>query len=119
MCRTGDGFHPGLFTILIDMKSFTLKISCLFGGFNTFIDSSLHKYYIGLNNYEPSTDYQFNINVEVKWKWKALLYFNDWKYYEWIDIFVEELYEYADKETFLKTIKWNAIKALITCIERK
>lgn len=104
-------------TILIDMKSFTLKISCLFGGFNTFLDSSLHKYYVGLN--KGHSDYQFDINIEVKWKWKALLYFNDWKYYEWIDIFIEKLYEYADKETFLKTIKWDAIRALITCMERK
>lgn len=106
-------------TILIDMKSFTLKISCLFGGFNTFLDSTLHEYYIGYKNTGPSADYQFNIKLEVKWKWQALFYFKDWKYYEWIDLFIEELYQYADKDTFLQKINWNLIKAFIKCNDKK
>ena len=106
-------------TLLIDMNGFTLKISCVFGGFNTFIEPSLHQYYIGCNDREEYSDYQFNINIEVKWKWKALFYFSDWKYYEWIDLFIDKLYEYADKKTFLQMINWNTTKALLRCMERK
>lgn len=104
-------------TILIDMKSFTIKIACLFEGYNTYIDSWIHEYYIGLHNNEfQYSDHMFEINIDVKWKLKALLYINDWKYYDWIDAFIDKLYDYADNEAFLEKINWNSVKTYLRCL---
>ncbi|MBO5165988.1 MAG: hypothetical protein J6B90_05225 [Lachnospiraceae bacterium] len=106
-------------TIVVNMKSFTLKITVLFGGFNTYIDREFYRYYLGCEKSGDICPYQFNVDIEVKFKLRSLLHFNDWKHYEWIDVFIDTMYKYLDQDTFFDGIGWEVNKVLLRCIENK
>ncbi|MGN0319240.1 MAG: hypothetical protein ACI4E1_15050 [Lachnospira sp.] len=100
-------------SITIDTKLFILTIHYLYGGFSTVVDKEFYKYYIGndgIINYHP---YQFNINISVKYKCLSAFKPYDWKYYNWLDEYINELEHYCNKNTFLNDIGWEHDKSLI------
>lgn len=105
-------------TIIIDMNGFAMKVSFLYGGFSTNIENSFYEHYLSMNNnsriFNP---YQFNIKIEIKFKLKSLLYIGNWNHYEWIDLFLDKLTHYLDKDTFFKDINWELSKSIIRCMK--
>lgn len=99
-------------TIIIDTKLFTLTIKVLFGGFNTVIENNFYKYYIQKKN-KAFSEYQFNIEIEVNYKLKSIFRIMDWKYYNWLDEYIERLEHYCSMDTFYKDINWEQNKTII------
>lgn len=99
-------------TIIIDTKLFTLTIKVLFGGFNTVIENSFYKYYIQKKN-KAFSEYQFNIEIGVNYKLKSIFRIMDWKYYNWLDEYIERLEHYCSMDTFYKDINWEQNKTII------
>lgn len=105
-------------TIIIDTKLFTLTIKVLFGGFNTIIESDFYKYYIQKKK-NAFSEYQFNIEIEVKYKLKSIFKIMDWKYYNWLDEYIERLEHYCNIDTFYKDINWKQNKTIIRILNTK
>lgn len=99
-------------TIIIDTKLFTLTIKVLFGGFNTVIENNFYKYYIQKKN-KAFSEYQFNIEIGVNYKLKSIFRIMDWKYYNWLDEYIERLEHYCSMDTFYKDINWEQNKTII------
>ncbi|MCQ2485883.1 MAG: hypothetical protein MJ168_11200 [Clostridia bacterium] len=105
-------------TVIIDTKLFVLTIKVLFGGFNTFIENDFYKYYLNKDDTSFS-EYQFNIEINVKYKLNSIFRIHDWKYYNWLDTYVERLNHYCNFATFLEDIGWEKNKTIIKIINTK
>ena len=103
-------------TIIIDTKLFTLTIKVLFGGFNTVIENNFYKYYIQKKN-KAFSEYQFNIEIGVNYKLKSIFRIMDWKYYNWLDEYIERLEHYCSMDTFYKDINWEQNKTIIRILD--
>ena len=100
-------------SITIDTKLFVLNIEYLYEGFSTVISNEFYRFYIGQGAEPAYHGYQFYINLNVKYKWLSILKIFDWKYYNWLDEYVERLEKYCDKEAFFEIIGWRKAKAFI------
>ena len=89
-----------------------MTIKVLFGGFNTVIENSFYKYYIQKKN-KAFSEYQFNIEIGVNYKLKSIFRIMDWKYYNWLDEYIERLEHYCSMDTFYKYINWEQNKTII------
>ncbi len=98
--------------IVINTKLFTLTLKILFGGFNTVIENDFYKYYIHKRD-TAFSEYEFGIEVDVKYKVRSIFRIMDWKYYNWLDDFIDRLQHYCDMETFYKDINWEQSKTII------
>lgn len=98
--------------IMIDTKLFKLSLKINFDGFNSFIEPDFYKYYIHSKS-DAFQEYEFQIEVEVKYKVLSIFKIMDWKYYNWLDEYIDVLQNYCDIKTFYKNINWCQSKTLI------
>lgn len=105
-------------TIVIDTKLFKLTINILFGGFNTVIENDFYKYYMQKKN-TAFSEYEFAIEVDVKYKIRSIFKIMDWKYYNWLDDYIERLEHYCNIDTFYKDISWEHNKTIIRILNAK
>ena len=98
--------------IIISTKLFDMSFKIHFDGTNEYIDFDLINYY---SHKDPKnlSCYSFKIELNVKYKLFAAFKFYDWKYYNWLDEYIEKLYHFCDINCFYNDINWNNIKALI------
>ncbi len=94
-------------SLIIDTKLFVLKLEYLFGGFSTFIEKDFFKYYLNINSGLEYNSFEFNINTFVKYKKSSVFKINDWKYYNWLDKYIDRLEHYCNSKTFYNDISWN------------
>lgn len=103
-------------TISIDTKLFTLTIKILFGGFNTFIQKEFFDYYLHKKK-NDCTEFEFNVEIKVKYKLHSIFKIMDWKYYNWLDEYIERLSHYCDIDTFYNDINWKQNKTIIRLLK--
>lgn len=106
-------------TIVIDTKLFVLKIKPLFGCFTTVIESDFYKYYIHKESNNNFHDWKFNIDIEVNYKTLSAFKVWDWKYYNWLDDYINRLENYCDINAFYDNIGWKKAKTIIRVNEAK
>lgn len=105
-------------TIIIDTKLFTLSLKVVFEGFNDFMEPEFYKYYIH-KDWTDFSNYCFNVHVTVKYKLLSIFKIMDWKYYNWLDDYIEKLVHYCDIESFYKDINWDSAKTIIQILNYK
>lgn len=105
-------------TVIIDTKLFKLTIKILFGGFNTVIENDFYNYYIQKKN-NAFSEYEFNIEMDIEYKIKSIFKIMDWKYYNWLDDYIERLEHYCNISTFYRDINWKQNKTLIRILTAK
>lgn len=104
-------------SISIDTKLFVLEIGYHFDGFSTVIENEFFEYYVGKDNIFNYDPYEFSITVKVKYKWSSVFKVTDWKYYNWLDEYLNELQHFCDKETFFEDIEWKSNKTMIQIVK--
>lgn len=105
-------------TVIIDTKLFTLTFKVLFGGFNTVVENDFYRYYIQKKNHDFS-EYEFKVEIDVKYKLNSIFRVTDWKYYNWLDDYIERLEHYCDIHTFYRDINWKQNKTIIRILNAK
>lgn len=106
-------------SITIDTSLFVLTIEYLYGGFSTVLPNGFYEYYLGKQWDMNYRSYQFNINVSVRYKLTSVCKIFDWKYYNWLDKFIDTLEHYCNKQTFLTDIGWKENQTIIRLFENK
>lgn len=100
-------------TIEIDTKLFTLKYKFVFVGMSAFVEQDFYNYYLHMPIDSILHGWLFYIEIDVKYKVAALIKIWDWKYYNWLDEYLERISGYCDINQFYKNIYWNEAKTLI------
>lgn len=96
-------------SIGIDTKLFELTIEYCFNGCSAAISDDFTTFYVG--EFEPSKSYLFSINISLRYKWTSVFSPINWKYYEWIDEYINQLEDFCDKDAFLRRIGWDVNEA--------
>ncbi|MBI5688009.1 MAG: hypothetical protein HZC54_23295 [Verrucomicrobia bacterium] len=102
--------EPG--SIKLEHKRFELEIHISFQGFCKNLPAYFEDLYVGID--EESVDARIvKFQVYGKLQRRALLLFNGWRYYEWIDSFFNYFEQSVSFETFLKNIDWASVATRI------
>jgi hypothetical protein len=65
-----------------------LILTINFFGTSTVIDSSFHKYFLGIERTKDINDLEITINIDIKFKLSAFFSVSGWQYYFWLDSFI-------------------------------
>jgi len=103
--------------VVIDTKLFTLKHQVIFDGTSTFVERDFYTHYLHKPNHDGFNDWKFSVEVEVKYKYMALFKPWDWKYYNWLDEYLDNLSSYCDEDTFYKNIGWEEAKTVLRILK--
>lgn len=104
-------------SISIDTKRFTLRISSVTDGGNTYIPWEFCKLYLNLSNILDISMLDITFKVQITFHFGAFFRTAGWQYYEWIDSFISRLIKDFEKEYYLnEKIAWNKAYPIIKCI---
>jgi len=112
--RNDDG------SISLITKRFTINIKTIVSGINTYIEKEFIENYL---NKDYSSDlpafivrFEFNIIFNMS----SLFYTKSWKYYEWIDSFIEQIEKDVSQDYYFdKKIEWNKTYPIIKMLKKK
>ncbi len=110
---------PNENTICLDMQYIVMQFEIKFEGFNTFVCDDFHKYYLDIDSRSEINDYLFRISFVTKIKHPLFIGKKQSFYYEWIDLFMEEMDEYLSSDSFFKKIGWGGLQAQIRILKNK
>jgi len=104
--------------IEIDTGRFTITIVIRFEGFNTSLPVNFEEYYLSLQRYwERYCVYQVNVDFAVHFKFGRLMTKTDWRYYQWVDSFLNKFDRLFSKTMFFKSIGWNVALTVMNCMK--
>jgi len=100
--------------ILLESDKIKLEFEITFDGLCTILPHDFQSLYIGLK-FEPTRYhvYRLVLDLDIKFKFKSFFSSSGWKYYEWLDKYLNELEECISMEYFFKSLNWKNIRALI------
>lgn len=101
--------------IKFDTENFILTINVNFDEFSFVSPRGFKKYYLGITDFERSSEYQLNIEISVEFKFITLLKSSKWDYHAWIDGFLDSIENKMSANTFFKTISWDLAYTIIQC----
>lgn len=104
--------------IEIETEKLTMSITVRFEGFNTNLPTEFEQYYLALSDWQNITEYQLNVDIQVKMKLWALLSKIGWKYYRWVDSFLDKIEGEISQEAFFNRINWEATLTMLQCLNR-
>ncbi len=111
VCREEDN------GIEVHTKLFTMKYKFLFDGISTYVEQDFYKYYLHELSPMDYHDWKFDVQVSIKYKLSALFKFWDWKYYNWLDEYLDKLSDYCAVDNFYKNIGWRETKTFIQILK--
>jgi len=100
-------------TIILKHPLFKLELTPAFSGFGAVLPKGFTQEYIKADVFTIRT-YKFYIGVTLKFSWKAL-FISKSIYYDWIDTFLDKIYNDMDFDRFIENIHWNIVSALNQC----
>jgi len=104
-------------TIEVETKRFIIRFTVSFDGFNTFIPSDFHRYYLGIDpKPEQIDDLLIIIDIAVIFKFGAFFSQTGWDYYKWVDSFLRSFDETFSENRFFESIGWNTALTAIKCL---
>ena len=95
--------------LFIDTKRFTIISEILYAGAGEVLPRGFEKYYLGYKSFDDFSTNLIEIKITVKFKNKSLISIKGWDYYEWIELFLEEIKNKFDTDTFFQSINWKQI----------
>ncbi|HII4482060.1 hypothetical protein WHY42_11755 [Clostridium perfringens] len=106
--------------IQISTKRFKMNIDIIFDGTSYVPPSGFEEYYMNINNPIKSgfKSYNVKINITVKFNYLYLFTIRKWKYYSWIDSFINELDEKISSDSYFERIRWENTLTIIECMNR-
>lgn len=108
-------------SLQIDTKKYLIGIEFDFDGTGVIIDDEFEKYYLDIQNYFDENldlryhEYGFCVKVNVKYKLNTYFSKNKWKYYLWIENFIEDLEKYISMDNFMNEINWKSVRTILQC----
>lgn len=105
----------------IDTKKYLISIEFDFDSTGVIIDDEFEKYYLNIQNYFDENiglryyEYGFCVKINVKYKLSTYFSKNKWKYYLWIENFIEDLQKYISMDTFMDEINWKSVRTILQC----
>ena len=105
--------------ICLESDKMILKFDIIFDGCGVVLPTDFDKYYLGLNkDFMRYHHYRIDLMVDVKFKIRSLLFYKGWKYYEWLDKYLDTLNQEMSKNYFFKSINWEQIRALLYIMDK-
>lgn len=105
----------------IDIETEKLKISMIvqFEGFGTLLPKMFEEYYLGSSNPLEHSVYNIEIEIQVLMKLRFLISSTGWKYYHWIDSFLDTIEDEVSKDKFFARNQWDNVRTILYCLNRK
>jgi hypothetical protein len=103
--------------IQIETERFLIDIVIDFNGTNVNLPRGFEEYYLLLKDWQNIDTFGIYVDIQVSFKFGKLLSRTDWKYYQWVDSFLEKLDKRLSENTFFKTIGWDFAVTLIDCMK--
>lgn len=69
--------------------------------------------------YYAFSEYEFNIEIDVQYKLNSIFKITDWKYYNWLNDYIERLKHYWNVDIFYMDINWEYNKTIIRILNAK
>jgi hypothetical protein len=105
-------------SISIVTKRFTLKITVVTSGVNTYIPWDFCKYYLQLESIQDLSELVITFKIQVVFHFGAFFRPIGWHYYHWVDSFIADIIENFEQEYyFKKRIEWDKAYTVIKSIE--
>jgi hypothetical protein len=102
--------------IEIETKKLKIVVGISFGGI-TGLPRGFEKHYLRRNgSLIDIMAYNISVEIKIKVKFFALLSDIGWRYYKWIDSFVNELEKSASMKLFFERIQWENVTTILDCI---
>ncbi|MCK4797867.1 MAG: hypothetical protein KAT05_10815 [Spirochaetes bacterium] len=105
----------------IDIETEKLNISMIvkFEGFGTVLPNMFEEYYLGISNPLEHSVYNIEIEIQVLMKLRFLISSTGWKYYHWIDSFLDTIEDKVSKDNFFARNQWDNVRTILYCLDRK
>ncbi|MFH1267189.1 MAG: hypothetical protein ABIK89_15785, partial [Planctomycetota bacterium] len=99
--------RPSSNVLQLDSKRLSLTLKVVFKGINTNVPAGFLPFFFGV---EPRcfVTYQVDVRVTAVVKPWALLRQAGWRYYQWLDSFLDRLHEFLSFDDYLNRIQWDA-----------
>ena len=105
---------PG--SLIINSKMISLELSVKIGPDYNPVDPSFANYYLGKRNDASVTEMlvRYEINAHIR---RGLGFrIDSWRYYSWLESFIESVRRDFDREEFLRRISWESSEVLLRVI---
>lgn len=104
-----DVARPSKNTVTISSPRIALAINVIFDGFSSSIDPSFLALAVGV---DPRSVHVFKVQFDVSATIKRamLLRGSGWKYYEWLDSFMDRARTFACFDTYFASLGWTSIE---------
>lgn len=103
--------------IKFDTENFTLTYKVNFDEYGFVSPRGFEKYYVGISDFERSSEYQVNVEIKVEFKLLSLLRNSKWNYHAWLDGFLDTIDKKMNAYAFFDDIKWDLAYTMIQCGE--
>lgn len=103
--------------IKFDTENFTLTFNVRFEEFGFVSPRGFERHYLGVTDFERSSEYQINVEFKVEFKLLSLLKNSKWDYHAWLDGFLNTLESNMSAHAFFDQIQWNLAHTIIQCGE--
>lgn len=97
-----------------------MSIDIKIDGTSTVLPNRFEKYYININNNQIESSfisYDVKIHIDIKFSLLYMVTIRKWKYYSWIDSFLNELNKEMSKDNYFKRINWESVLTVMQCID--
>lgn len=102
--------------VVIDTRKLKVSITIRFDGCCTVLPREFHEVYLGIDDWiDTIDDAEVNVNIVTRMKLPALFSPAGWRYYGWIDSFLDKIDEDLSKDTFFKRLGWESALTLLQC----
>lgn len=103
--------------IKFNTENFILTFNVNFEEFGFVSPRGFESHYLGVKDFERSSEYQINVAFEVEFKLLSLLKNNKWDYHSWLDGFLNSLESKMSANVFFEQIQWSLAHTIIHCGE--
>jgi hypothetical protein len=102
------------------MPGLHLGIMTRFDGYGENVPFEFEEYYLGVSLPEiEAAAYKVEVELYVSPRLRMLVSPRGWRYYHWLDSFVESFDEAFSKDTYIRSIGWDTASTVIEILKRK
>jgi len=105
--------------IVIDTRKLNISITIRFEGYCAVLRREFHEVYLGIDDWiDTIDDAEVKVDIVTRMKLPALFSPAGWRYYGWIDSFLDEIDEALSVDTFFNRIGWESALTFLQCSQR-
>lgn len=103
----------------IKTKKVIFKFKSRYESYGTNLPIGFLKYYLGINDPKQYSVHQVYVDFDIKYRFSSFLFSNAWKYYQWIDSFLEKVENQIGLTNYFDKIGWEKAYVILKIKQNK